>query len=148
MEMISPEMAEMAEKPVSLGKKLGAFFELTKPRIAIMLVLTAAAGFYLGSGAQFNWLLFVNSMAGITLLAFGVAALNQYWERDLDKLMERTAKRPLPAGRLNSTEALVFAIAITAAAEIYLALGVNLLTAGLGLVVIVGYVLMYTPMKT
>jgi protoheme IX farnesyltransferase len=154
MEMISSEVAETHDKirPLSLGKKLGAFMELTKPRIAVMLVLTSAAGFYLGAiakpGAQFNWLLFLNSMIGITLLAFGVAALNQYWERDLDKLMERTAKRPLPIGKLNAGEALLFAVTITAAAEIYLALTVNLLTAGLGLMVIVGYVLMYTPLKT
>ena len=148
MEMIS---AEIAEKPLTLGKKFGAFMELTKPRIAIMLVLTSAAGFYLGSNtlkAPFNFVLFLNSMIGITLLAFGVAALNQYWERDLDKLMERTAKRPLPIGKLTPAEALIFSLAITAGAEIYLALAVNLLTAGLGLVVIVGYVLMYTPMKT
>jgi protoheme IX farnesyltransferase len=148
MEMIS---AEIAEKPLTFGKKLGAFMELTKPRIAVMLVLTSAAGFYLGANtlkAPFNFVLFLNSMIGITLLAFGVAALNQYWERDLDKLMERTAKRPLPIGKLSATEALIFALAITAVAEIYLALAVNLLTAGLGLTVIVGYVLMYTPMKT
>ncbi len=153
MEMISADASETQSdiKPLTLGKKAGAFMELTKPRIAIMLVLTSAAGFYLGAvaaGGSFNWLLFVNSMAGITLLAFGVAALNQHWERDLDKLMERTVTRPLPQGRLKATEALVFALALTAAAEIYLALAVNLLTAGLGLVVIVGYVLMYTPMKT
>jgi len=148
MEMIA---AEIAEKPLTTGKKLGAFLELTKPRIAIMLVLTSAAGFFLGANtlkAPFNFVLFLNSMIGITLLAFGVAALNQYWERDLDKLMERTAKRPLPSGKLSRGEALVFALAITAVAEIYLLLAVNLLTAGLGLVVIVGYVLMYTPLKT
>jgi len=154
MEMISAETVETQNeiKPLSFGKKLGAFMELTKPRIALMLVLTSAAGFYLGSrvqfNGQFNWLLFLHSMIGITLLAFGVAALNQYWERDLDKLMERTAKRPLPTGNLNASEALLFALALTLAAEVYLALMVNLLTAGLGLVVIVGYVLMYTPMKT
>jgi protoheme IX farnesyltransferase len=151
MEVLSSEIVEIAEKPLTLGKKFGAFMELTKPRIAIMLVLTSAAGFYLGSNtlkAPFNFVLFLNSMIGITLLAFGVAALNQYWERDLDKLMERTAKRPLPIGKLTPAEALIFSLAITAGAEIYLALAVNLLTAGLGLVVIVGYVLMYTPMKT
>jgi heme o synthase len=153
MEMIAAEAVETQDKikPLSFGKKLGAFMELTKPRIALMLVLTSAAGFYLGAvsgGGQFPWLLFLHSMIGITLLAFGVAALNQYWERDLDKLMERTAGRPLPGGRLSAAESLLFALALTGAAEIYLALMVNLLTAGLGLVVIVGYVLMYTPMKT
>jgi protoheme IX farnesyltransferase len=151
MEVVSPEIAEISGKPLTLGKKVGAFIELTKPRIAIMLVLTSAAGFYLGANtlkAPFNFVLFLNSMAAITLLAFGVAALNQYWERDLDKLMERTAKRPLPTGKLTATEALIFAISITVLAEVYLALAVNLLTAGLGIIVIVGYVLMYTPMKT
>src|SRR5882757_936260 len=138
MEVVSPDIAdiaEIAEKPLTIGKKAAAFMELTKPRIAIMLVLTSAAGFYLGANtlkAPFNFVLFLNSMVGITLLAFGVAALNQYWERDLDKLMERTARRPLPIGKLTPAEALVFALAITAGAEIYLALAVNLLTAGLG----------------
>jgi protoheme IX farnesyltransferase len=148
MEMLS---AEVADKPLTVGKKAGAFMELTKPRIAIMLVLTSAAGFYLGSNtlkAPFNFVLFLNSMAGITLLAFGVATLNQYWERDLDKLMTRTATRPLPQGRLTANEALIFGILLCLGSEIYLALAVNYLTAALGLSVIVGYVLMYTPLKT
>lgn len=146
MEAVS---AEVVEKPLSIGKKVGAFVELTKPRIAIMLVLTSVAGFYLGAPTGgFNWILFLNAMAGITLLAFGVATLNQWWERDLDKLMERTATRPLPQGRLTPAEALIFGIALCAGAEIYLALAVNMLTAVLGIFVIVGYVLMYTPLKT
>jgi protoheme IX farnesyltransferase len=151
MEMISADVAETQAKlePLTGSKKIGAFMELTKPRIAIMLVLTSAAGFYLGSATgTFHWLLFVNAMLGITLIAFGVATLNQYWERDLDKLMERTATRPLPTGKLTATEALVFGIALCAVSEVYLALAVNLLTAGLGLTVIIGYVLMYTPLKT
>jgi protoheme IX farnesyltransferase len=113
-----------------------------------MLVITAAAGFYLGTANRFDWLLFLNSMISIALLAFGVATLNQYLERDTDLLMKRTAIRPLPSGKLSSAQALVFGILLCFAAEIYLAVFVNFLTAILGLTVIVGYVLLYTPLKT
>lgn len=146
MENIVTEIQEA--KAVNLREKAAAYFELTKPRIAFMLVLTAAAGFYLGSDGGFDWRLFLNSMVGITLLAFGVATLNQFIERNIDGLMDRTAKRPLPSGKLTGAEALVFGILLCAVAEIYLFFLVNPLTAFLGLIVIVGYVLLYTPLKT
>ena len=136
------------QKIASLRVKLTAFLELTKPRIAVMLVLTSAAGFYLATTGAFDVVLFANSMIAITLLALGVATLNQYWERDTDPLMERTATRPLPTNRVTSVEALVFGTALCAVAEIYLLLAANALTAILGLVVIVGYVFVYTPLKT
>ncbi len=135
-------------KAISFGEKLGAYFELTKPRIAFMLVLTSAAGFYLGANQGFDISLFLHSMAAITLLAFGVATLNQYLERDIDTKMERTAKRPLPTGRVTPNEALIFGISLCVFAEGYLYFAVNTLTAILGLIVIVGYVFLYTPLKT
>jgi protoheme IX farnesyltransferase len=146
MENIVTEIQEV--KAVNAREKVSAYFELTKPRIAFMLVLTAAAGFYLGSDKGFDWILFLNSMLGITLLAFGVATLNQFIERNIDALMERTARRPLPSGKLNGAEALIFGILLCLGAEIYLVFLVNMLTAILGLIVIVGYVLLYTPLKT
>jgi protoheme IX farnesyltransferase len=133
---------------IGVREKLAGYVELTKPRIAFMLVLTSAASFYLGTTATFDWVLFANAMIGIALLAFGVSTLNQYLERDIDKLMERTAGRPLPSGTLTPTEALVFGSLQCAVAEIYLYFLVNPLTAALGLVVIVGYVFLYTPLKT
>ena len=133
---------------VGARARVAAFVELTKPRIAILLVLTSAAGFYLGSKGTFDFVLFANSMISIALLAFGVATLNQYWERDLDKLMKRTSTRPLPKSKVTPTEALVFGILQCVVAEAYLFLLVNALTAFLGLLVIVGYVLVYTPLKT
>jgi protoheme IX farnesyltransferase len=136
------------EKAIGVRERVVAFVELTKPRIAILLVLTSAAGFYLGTKGAFDLVLFVNTLVAITLLAFGVATLNQFWERDIDPLMKRTAVRPLPTHRVTSTEALVFGLAQCLIAEVYLALAVNILTAFLGLVVIVGYVLVYTPLKT
>jgi protoheme IX farnesyltransferase len=141
--------AEIAESKI-LGwrMKVAAFVELTKPRIAFMLVLTSAAGFYLGTKGAVDLVLFVNAIIGIAILAFGVATLNQYSERATDALMERTKNRPVPSGRLTSVEALVFGLVQCLVAEIYLYFLVNPLTAGLGLVVIVGYVLLYTPLKT
>ncbi len=135
-------------RAISIGEKIGAYFELTKPRIAFMLVLTSAAGFYLGANQGFEIGLFLNSMVAITLLAFGVATLNQYIERDIDKKMERTEKRPLPTGKVTPNEALIFGVSLCLIAEVYLYFAVNPLTAILGLVVIVGYVFLYTPLKT
>lgn len=142
-------LAEINEPKVTgLREKAAAYVELTKPRIAFMLVLTSAAGFYLGTKGPLDAALFASSLVAITLLALGVATLNQYWERDTDVLMERTAVRPLPTNRVSSGEALVFGLALCTLAEAYLLIFVNLLTAFLGLVVIVGYVLVYTPLKT
>ncbi|MDQ3710831.1 MAG: heme o synthase [Acidobacteriota bacterium] len=145
MEVITAEIQEV--KAIGVREKLAAYLELTKPRIAFMLVLTSAAGFYLGADKGFDVTLFVNSMIGILLLAFGVATLNQVWERKSDALMERTASRPLPTQKVSFIEALVFGILLCVVAEIYLAVLVNQLTAILGLVVFVGYVLLYTPLK-
>ena len=129
-------------------ERVAAFVELTKPRIAFMLVLTSAAGFYVGNRGTFDLVLFTNAMIGIGLLAFGVATLNQWLERRTDVLMDRTATRPLPTGKVTPTEALVFGSLLCLSAEIYLYFLVNPLTAFLGLTVIVGYVLLYTPLKT
>src|SRR4028118_442265 len=109
-------------KPIGLKEKLSAYFELTKPRIAFMLVLTSAAGFYLGADKGFDVSLFINSIIGIALLAFGVATLNQVWEKRTDALMERTAKRPLPTQKISSPEALIFGVLLCAVSEIYLAI--------------------------
>ena len=146
MESTATEIQEV--RVIGFRERISAYFELTKPRIALMLVLTAAAGFYVASAGSFDWPLFVNAMVGIGLLAFGVATLNQYLERRTDTLMTRTAGRPLPSGRLMPNEALVFGVLQCAVAEVYLAFLVNLLTATLGIVVILGYVLVYTPLKT
>ncbi|MFZ1699376.1 MAG: heme o synthase [Pyrinomonadaceae bacterium] len=146
METITVEIVET--RGAGLRQKFAAYVELTKPRIAFLLVLTSAAGFYLGNTGHFDLVLFANSMIAIALLALGVATLNQVWERDLDRLMTRTATRPLPTHRVGTTEALVFGVVQCIAAEVYLLLFVNALTAFLGAIVIVGYVLVYTPLKT
>lgn len=146
MENITADIT--GQQALGFREKIAAYFELTKPRIAFMLVLTSAAGFYLGTTGSFDGVLFANSMIAILLLAFGVATLNQYWEHVTDRLMQRTASRPIPTGRITQTEALVFGLLQCLIAETYLFIAVNPLTAVLGLVVIAGYILVYTPLKT
>jgi protoheme IX farnesyltransferase len=146
MDTVTADVDE--QRVTGLRAKAAAYAELTKPRIAVMLVLTSAAAFYLGTTGQFDGVLFANSVISILLLAFGVATLNQYWEHRTDRLMHRTAARPVPTGRVTSYEALIFGLLQCLVAEVYLLVAVNTLTALLGLIVIVGYVLVYTPLKT
>jgi protoheme IX farnesyltransferase len=146
MDTITADIDE--QRALGFRAKAAAYAELTKPRIALMLVLTSAAGFYLGTKGPFDGVLFANSLVAILLLAFGVATLNQFWEHRTDRLMERTASRPIPTGRITPTEALVFGLLQCTLAEIYLLLTVNALTAVLGIIVIAGYILVYTPLKT
>src|SRR5438477_6645541 len=144
------EVNSSAEALLPLGVKarLSAYVELTKPRITFLIMLTSAAGFCLGSRGAVDYVLFAHAMIGIGLLSSGIATLNQFIERDLDSLMRRTADRPLPSGRLVPVEALWLGVLLTASAEIYLALFVNGLSAILGLTIIAGYLLLYTPLKT
>jgi protoheme IX farnesyltransferase len=156
MESISLQEIEghPAATPVALGvvagarARVSAFVELTKPRITTLVLLTTAAGFFLGTRGAFSFLLFTHTMIGVGLLCSGVSALNEWMERDLDALMRRTMMRPLPAGRLTPRAALLFGVALTVAGEAHLAIFVNQLSALCGLGVIVGYVFLYTPLKT
>ena len=134
--------------PLSARARVAAYVELTKPRITFLIALTSAAGFCLGARGSVDYVRFAHAMIGISLLSSGIATLNQFMERDLDRLMRRTADRPLPSGRLSALEALWFGLVLTMTAELYLGLFVNLLTAILGLTVIAGYLCVYTPLKT
>ncbi|HEV8134751.1 MAG TPA: heme o synthase [Pyrinomonadaceae bacterium] len=137
------------ERPrLSARERASAYVELTKPRITFLIVLTSAAGFGLASRRGIDYLALVSALLGIALLSSGIATLNQYAERDLDGLMRRTAGRPLPSGKLAPWEALAFGAGLTIAAEVYLLLLVNPLSALLGLTVIAGYLFGYTPLKT
>ena len=90
---------------------LSDYVELTKPRVNLMVVLTAAVGFYLGSESV-DFLLLVNTLIGTGLLASGTAVLNQCMERKADSRMLRTANRPVASGRIPAAEALVFGMVL------------------------------------
>ena len=124
-----------------------ALLELTKPRITQLVLLTAAAGFYLGARDRVDLLLLANTLIGTALVAGGTNAWNQIRERDVDARMARTRRRPLPSGRLSTPAAMWFATAITVIGVVYLGLTVNLLTAVLAALTFASYVLLYTPLK-
>lgn len=127
--------------------KYSDYLELTKPRVTLMVVITMAFGFYLGSRGAMDWLLLVHALIGTALVAGGTSALNQYWERDLDAKMLRTKKRPLPSGRLQPRQALLFGGMISLAGIAHLLIAVNALTAFLAASTLVSYVFLYTPLK-
>lgn len=128
--------------------KVSDYIELTKPRIAILeLVTVAVAAFVVTWGAPDVYRLLA-ALVGTALVAAGASALNQWIERASDAKMPRTADRPLPSGRLSSREAVWFGAVTTTAGVVWLAVTVNLLTAALGLLTWVLYVCIYTPLKS
>lgn len=141
----------MEVSPLALTRRrvrFADFFELTKPRITFLVLITTLVGFYMGSRDGINFLLLFHAILGTGLVASGASALNQYYERELDARMTRTRGRPLPDGRLVPNEALIFSGLIALAGVGYLALFVNSLTALLGAATLAGYILVYTPLKT
>jgi protoheme IX farnesyltransferase len=123
-----------------------AYYELTKPRITLLVLISMAIGFLVATPGT-NWLLLVHACIGTWFIASGTSAFNQYIERDLDKLMFRTMKRPLPTRKVPPQHALVFSITFVAIGLTYLTLMVNTvagITSGITTVI---YLLGYTPLK-
>src|ERR1700731_5327181 len=83
-----------------------AYVVLTKPDVTFLVVITTVAGFYLASRGSLDWSLLMHTLFGTMLVAAGTAALNQYFEREMDAVMRRTAARPLPVGLLQPREVL------------------------------------------
>lgn len=123
------------------------FAELGKPRVVLMVLITTLVGFYLGSQGTPDYLRLLPTLIGTALAAAGTLALNQYAERDLDAKMQRTRRRPLPDGRIQPIEALVFGVVITVAGLAYLSLAVNLLSGLVTACITASYLLVYTPLK-
>ncbi len=124
------------------------FLELTKPRITLLVLITTLVGFYMGSRGTLPLAILLHTLVGTALVAGGASALNQYVEREFDARMVRTRNRPLPDGRLMPLDALVFSSAISLAGTLYLLYFVNLITAVLGLLTLIAYIFVYTPLKT
>lgn len=126
---------------------LADYLELTKPRITALVLVTAAAGFYLGSEGAMKLALLGHTLLGTALVAAGTSAMNQVLEREVDRRMVRTRSRPLPAGRMAPAAAAFFAGALATAGVLYLFLAVNALTALLAAAAFLVYDLVYTPLK-
>lgn len=120
---------------------------LTKPRVVLMVLVATLVGYYVGQAGPPEYARMVHLAIGTLLAAAGTLALNQYWEHDVDARMERTRGRPLPGGRLQPLEALVFGGAVTLAGLAYLGACVNLLAAGVTAATSGLYLFAYTPLK-
>ena len=123
------------------------YFSLTKPRIAVMGLVTVALGFMLATTAEWSVAQLGHALFGIGLVAASCSALNQWWERDSDRLMIRTANRALPSGRLQPGEVLSFGLLLAMVGLVDLVWFVNGLTALLSAVTLLLYVVVYTPLK-
>jgi protoheme IX farnesyltransferase len=134
-------------KPHSL---LADYATLFKVRISLMVIITAGTGYYLGSlrsGISPFHAGMLQALFGIAVVTCGSSALNQAIERNTDRLMRRTADRPMAAGRISLTHGLVLGFAATFLGSLYLANTTNLLTGTLTLLTAIGYVAIYTPLK-
>lgn len=120
---------------------------LTKPRVVVMVLVTTLVGYYAGLRGPADYATMLHLLVGTLLAAGGTMALNQYWERDVDGRMARTRNRPLPAGRLQPLEALLFGVLLVLGGIGYLASLVGGLAASVTLGIVVLYLFAYTPLK-
>jgi heme o synthase len=130
-----------------ITSKLRDYYTLTKPEVNLLILITTSAGYYLGSSGPFKIARFVSTLIGTLLVASGTATINQLMERRYDAQMRRTANRPLVSGRLTAREAFWFGLLLSVAGGLYLAAAVNGLSALLAVSTLLGYLLVYTPLK-
>ncbi len=145
--MSTPMTACTSAAAASPARSWLDYLTLTKPDVTLLVVVSAAAGFYMASGGQLDGLLLFNVLLGTMLVSGGTAAFNHYLERADDALMRRTARRPLPAGRLEPRAAFLFAAALSAGGVGYLLVFVNGLAAFLAFATWASYLFLYTPLK-
>jgi heme o synthase len=132
---------------LALMSRANAYVSLTKPDVSFLVLITTAAGYYMGARGPVEWLRLVQTVFATMLIAAGTAALNHYIERESDRYMRRTASRPLPSGVLQPREALWFGVLLSIIGAVALYFAAGLLAAGLGVVTCLSYLLGYTPLK-
>ena len=121
--------------------------ELVKARLTLLVLLTTAVGFYLGAEGPINFVALLHTVFGTAAAAAGAAALNQWWEHNLDALMQRTRSRPVSAGRMRPRDAVILGSALSIFGVAYLAFVCNALSAALAAITIIIYIFAYTPLK-
>ncbi len=141
------EKAYAFENQRTLVSRLRDYAQLIKFRLSFSVVFSAAMGYLLGAGASFDFATFAILITGGFLVTGGSNGLNQVLEKDTDKLMARTAARPLPDERMGVLEAASFSIFIGATGVALLWFFINPLSGLLGLIALFLYTLVYTPMK-
>ena len=145
---MSTQSLAVPQNPIRL--LLQDYAELTKLRVTSLIVMTAWCGYFFGAHragtSWFNWGLF-HALLGIGLVSSGTAALNEVMEQDVDSHMPRTARRPLPAGRMSKFHATAVGMIAAIGGSVYLAVFTNPLTGWLTFLTSVVYLAAYTPLK-
>jgi protoheme IX farnesyltransferase len=129
------------------ASRVADFVALTKPRLNLLVLVTALAGLYLASPDGVPTAILLHTLMGTALVAGGAAALNMACEREIDRAMRRTESRPVPAGRMSPTEAAVFGSVLAAAGLAELAVAVNLAASAVAGLTLLSYVAVYTTLK-
>lgn len=139
---------EALESHLSKNKgKISDLAQLTKTRLTLLVVFSASMSFVIGSNASIDWIKLCLLVIGGFLVTGSANAFNQIMEKDLDKLMDRTQGRPLPDQRMKPKEAMLIAILFGAAGLFILTYFMNIASGVLGLIALVSYTIMYTPLK-
>jgi protoheme IX farnesyltransferase len=142
-----PRAVAIADESARLRRRWADFLALTKPRVVLMVLVTTAVGFHVGSVGSPDPLHLLHTLISTALAAGGVLALNQFLERDVDAMMARTRSRPLPDGRIHPGEALLFGLALSLAGLAYQAIALNGLSATVTAITAASYLFAYTPLK-
>jgi len=140
-------MSTLRSTELTLSSRANAYVALTKPDVSFLVLMTTAAGYYMGAHGPVAWLHMLHAIFGTMLIAGGTAALNHYAERETDRYMRRTAARPLPSGVLQPREALAFGVVLSIAGAVDLFVTSGALACGLGVTTCLSYLLAYTPLK-
>lgn len=141
------DIADARPPLVGPGSLALSYLELVKPRISALVLATVAAGYVMAAAGHVVPLALFHLLLGTALTAAGANALNQFLEADTDALMHRTARRPIPSGRLTRSAVMRFGLVSGVAGVLYLTLMANPLVGLLGLATIGAYLLCYTPLK-
>jgi heme o synthase len=132
---------------ITLSTRANAYVALTKPDVSFLVLMTTAAGYYMGARGAVDWLHLIQTVFATLLIAAGTATLNHYIERESDRYMRRTASRPLPSGQLQPREALWFGVILSVAGALDLYFTAGVLASALGVLTCLSYLLAYTPLK-
>ena len=127
--------------------KAKAFNQLLKLKLSMLVALSAMFGYAMAAGPAFSWMKLLWMGLGGLMITGASNALNQIFEKSLDQKMKRTAQRPLPSGQLSENEALVFALLVALGGLVLLGYHFNLASTLLGVIGLISYAFVYTPMK-
>ena len=137
----------MRREPKKAESLVEAYYELTKPSITFMILISTALGYYMGGNGIVNYIHFFYTILGSCLISSGSGALNHFAEADSDKIMRRTNLRPIPAGLISAENAMLFGIALILSGSAILYWIINPLTCLLALITSLMYLFIYTPLK-